>query len=113
MNSPAFLLAQVSASTVESFFDGFSADQRYDLVFFVIGSVLFLVFIFVVIGVCAWEEIKLKQIEADSKRDMLDRGMTAEEIQQVFEATPRGGFARWIGSWFKKGTSQSGAHQHE
>lgn len=113
MNSPAFLLAQVSAPTAESFFDGFSADQRFGLVFFVVGCIVFLALILIMAGASVWSEIKLKQIEADSKRDMLDRGMTADEIQQVIEATPRGGFARWISSWFKKGTSQSGAHQHE
>jgi hypothetical protein len=49
-----------------------------------------------------WKAVKEKQIEADLKRDMLDRGMSAEEIQQVIEASPQSGFDRWMGSWCKK-----------
>jgi hypothetical protein len=32
---------------------------------------------------------------------MLDRGMTAEEIEQVIEARPKEGIDRWIATWKK------------
>ena len=49
-----------------------------------------------------WSSIRSKQIEADLKQDMLDRGMSAEEIQQVVEAAPKSGVDRWVSDWCKK-----------
>ncbi len=43
-----------------------------------------------------------QQIEAELKQDMLDRGLSSEEIEQVIEARPREGIDRWINSWGKK-----------
>jgi hypothetical protein len=36
----------------------------------------------------SWCTVREKQIEADLKRDMLDRGMTPEEIQSVLNPNP-------------------------
>ena len=33
--------------------------------------------------VCEWRKYKVSVVEADLKQDMLERGMTAEEIDQV------------------------------
>ena len=40
--------------------------------------------------------------EIEFKREMLDRGMTAEEIEQVVEAKPKEGVDRWIDTWKRK-----------
>lgn len=96
------VLAQTSLPS-NSFFDGFSTDQRFALVIIVISCVALLTLVLGGVMAGVWSSIREKQIEADLKRDMLDRGMTSEEIRQVIEATPRSGFDRWIGSWCKKG----------
>ena len=41
------------------------------------------------IGVAAWHKVRTEQIAADLKRDMLDRGMSADEIKTVLEAGPK------------------------
>ena len=41
------------------------------------------------IGLGAWHKVRAEQIAADLKRDMLDRGMSADEIKTVLEAGPK------------------------
>jgi hypothetical protein len=43
------------------------------------------------VGIAAgvWHKVKSEQIAADLKKDMLDRGMSAEEIKTVLEAGPK------------------------
>ena len=36
-----------------------------------------------------WHKVKSEQIAADLKKDMLDRGMSADEIKTVLEAGPK------------------------
>jgi hypothetical protein len=105
----SYLLAQTNLPNLQSgsFFEGFSTDQRFALVVVAIICVVGLSVILTVAFASVWSAIKLKQIEADIKRDMLDRGMTAEEIEQVIEAVPRSGFERWMGSWCKKRPTQT------
>jgi hypothetical protein len=45
-----------------------------------------------------------RRIEEALKRDMLDRGMSAEEIVKVVEAAPppEDAAGRWVASWCKK-----------
>ena len=102
MNSPLLLLAQTSLSA-GNFVGDFSNNQRFVLAIIAIGCVSLITLILggVIAGV--WSSLREKQVEADLKHDMLDRGMTAEEIQQVIEATPRSGLDRWMGNWCKKG----------
>ncbi|MCH7751720.1 MAG: hypothetical protein IH898_06140 [Planctomycetes bacterium] len=40
--------------------------------------------------------------EIEFKREMLDRGMSAEEIEQVIEATPKEGIDHGMEDWAKK-----------
>ena len=54
------------------------------------------------VGLGVWHSIRQKQIEADLKQEMLDRGMSAEEIEQVTEAQPKEGVDRWVDIWAKK-----------
>jgi hypothetical protein len=100
MTNPLFLLAQTA--DVSSFFEGFDGDQRFVLTIIGIGCVTFVSVVLVSVLSTYWHKIKSDQIEADLKRDMLDRGMTADEIQKVIEATPQSGFDRFVGSWCKK-----------
>jgi hypothetical protein len=45
-----------------------------------------------------------RRVEADMKREMIDRGMSADEIAKVIEAAmpPEDATQRWIASWAKK-----------
>ena len=45
-----------------------------------------------------------RRVEADMKREMIDRGMIADEITKVIEAAmpPEDATQRWIASWAKK-----------
>jgi hypothetical protein len=46
-----------------------------------------------------------RRLEADMKQDMLDRGMTAEEVAQVVESTPPESFLdRWAAGQGKRKT---------
>jgi len=49
------------------------------------------------------DAIHRRRNEADLKREMLDRGMSAEEIAKVIEAAapPENPTARWLDSWCK------------
>jgi hypothetical protein len=43
-------------------------------------------------------------VEAEMKRDMIERGMSADEIAKIIEAAspPEDGTQRWIASWARK-----------
>ena len=102
MNIPLFL-AQTAELT--RFFEGFDPSQRFVLTIIGIGCLTIVLIVLVSYLSSSWHNLKGQQIEADLKRDMLDRGMTAEEIQKVIEATPQSGVDRWLGSWCKKKVS--------
>lgn len=90
------------APQVNGLLDGIESNERFVLMIVALGCATgVLITLATVIGGC-WSRIKDRQIEADLKRDMLDRGMTAEEIQKVIEATPQSGVDRLVGSWCKK-----------
>jgi hypothetical protein len=91
------MLAQLTLES-ESFFSDFSSEQRF--VLSIIGLAGAMALVLVISGIVAgvWSAFKEKQIEADLKRDMLDRGMTPDEIQKVIEAKPRSGFDKWWNS---------------
>jgi hypothetical protein len=45
-----------------------------------------------------------RRMEADLKRELLDRGMSADDIVKVIESAPplEDATSRWIASWCKK-----------
>jgi hypothetical protein len=98
MNLSLFLIAGPDLSWLSDF----DNNQRFALTIIGIGCVTVAVIALTSVIAGILHRVKESQIEADLKRDMLDRGMTAEEIQKVIEATPQNGFDRWIGSWCKK-----------
>lgn len=94
------LLAQ--ESNVQSFFAGFDSEQRFVLTIIGIGCVTLVLVALGSVLAGVWSAVRTKQIETDLKRDMLDRGMSAEEIEKVISAMPQSGFDRWLGSWCKR-----------
>jgi hypothetical protein len=97
------LLAQMAPpSEVQSFIADLDANQRFVLAIVAIGCATGMIVALVsVIGGMVFR-LKERQVEADLKRDMLDRGMSADEIQKIIESTPQSGVDRWLGSWCKK-----------
>jgi hypothetical protein len=68
---------------------------------------------FIVIGgaiAYAWYQLRARQIEADLKRDMLDRGLSSEEIERIIRVTPaepEDSFERTFKSLFRRGNTKS------
>ena len=82
-------------------FFGLEAGERFVVVILVIGCSTAILIVLSCVFAGVWSSVKHKQIEAELKQDMLDRGMSAEEIEQVIEAAPKEGIDRWIASWRK------------
>ncbi len=82
-------------------FFGLEGDQRFVVILVTISCATAITIVFTCAAFGTWNSLRNKQIEADLKQDMLDRGMTAEEIEQVIEATPKEGIDSWIASWKK------------
>ena len=82
-------------------FFGLEGDQRFVVLLVSISCATAIIIIFTCAASGVWHSLRNKQIEADLKQDMLDRGMSAEEIERVIEATPKEGIDRWIASWKK------------
>jgi hypothetical protein len=99
MSGYLMLLAQ-SDPWADSFF-GLQEDYRFVLLLVVIGCSTGLLLVLACVFAGVWSSAKHKRLEAELKQDMLDRGMSAEEIEQVIEATPKEGIDSWIASWKK------------
>jgi hypothetical protein len=41
------------------------------------------------VGAGVWHKVRAEEIAADLKKDMLDRGMSADEIKTILEAGPK------------------------
>jgi hypothetical protein len=89
-------LAQTDKWT-ESFF-GLDSDERFVLVLTAIGCTTAVIIVLSGIFAGVWSSMKHKRLEIELKQDMLDRGMSSEEIEQVIEATPKEGIDSWIAS---------------
>ena len=82
-------------------FLGLGDDERFVVVIVAIGCTTAVLIVLSCVFAGIWNSVRIKQIEAELKQDMLDRGMSAEEIEQVIEAKPRDGIDRWITTWKK------------
>jgi hypothetical protein len=100
------LLAQTVQSIPESggLFSGMDPDHRFGVMLAIILAVTLVVIVLGCVGWSAANSMHRRRLEADMKRDMLDRGMSADEVAKVIEAAPppEGGFDRWMASWGKK-----------
>ena len=83
-------------------FFGLSADQRFVVLLVAIGCLTGLLLGLTGILAGIWCSVRNKQIEADLKQEMLDRGMTSEQIEQVIKAQPKEGIDHWMEVWAKK-----------
>jgi hypothetical protein len=85
-------------------FFGLDPNQRFVLILTVIGCATGIVIALTAIILSVINAAHRRRIEAELKRDMLDRGMSAEEVVKVIEsaAPPEDATGRWIASWCKQ-----------
>jgi hypothetical protein len=96
------LLAITSDPWAHEFF-GLDANQRFVLILTLIGCVTGVLISLAGIIVSVINSTHRRRVEADLKREMLDRGMSADEVVKVIEsaAPPEDPTGRWIASWCK------------
>lgn len=102
-NTLAVAATNAEAWWSEQFF-GLNNEQRFVILLVAIGC-----FTGIVLGVSgiiysAFDSAHRRRLEADLKREMLDRGMSAEEVAKVIEASPppEDAAARVVHAWCSK-----------
>jgi hypothetical protein len=84
------LLAQASESAHDPWADflfGFDNEQRFALIIVALGCVTGVIITLACIASASITKAHQRRIETELKREMLDRGMSAEEVAQVVEAS--------------------------
>ncbi|MEX2171014.1 MAG: hypothetical protein WD851_16970 [Pirellulales bacterium] len=98
-------LTQLSlvAQSASGMFSEIEPAAKAGLLFASLGALTLIVITFGCVGWNVANAMHRRRLEADLKRDMLDRGMTADEIAKVIEsaAPPESGVDRWVASWGK------------
>jgi hypothetical protein len=79
------------------------ANKRFSLVVVVVGCVTGVICTVVVFISTSVVSIHRRRTEIDIKREMIERGMSADEITKIIEAAspPEDATQRWIASWAK------------
>ncbi|TWT89071.1 hypothetical protein Mal64_25630 [Pseudobythopirellula maris] len=97
---PAYACVPMLAQQTTQLFDGLNQDHRFVLMIVlpVIAAGVVITIVCVFGGVLS--TIHRRSQESQLKQDMLDRGMSAEEIATVIEASPP---KDWLERWAKKG----------
>src|SRR5881392_1733344 len=84
-------------------FSGLTADKRFALIVVVVGCFTGVVCTVVMFVSSAVVSIHRRRTEIEIKREMIERGMSADEITKIIEAAspPEDATQRWIASWAK------------
>jgi hypothetical protein len=92
------------AATWSELFTGLSPDQRTGILIVAIGCGTAIILGVAGIIYSAFDSMHRRRMEIDLKRDMIERGMSAEEIVKVIECAPplEDATQRWIASWCDK-----------
>jgi hypothetical protein len=79
-------------------------NKRFSLIVVVVGCATGVICTLVVFISSTINSIHHRRVETDMKREMIERGMSADEITKVIEAAmpPEDAAQRWIASWAKK-----------
>ncbi len=87
-----------------SAFSNLEPKERFALIVVVIGCATGVVCTVVTFAASTINSMHRRRVEADMKRDMIERGMSADEITKIIEAAmpPEDAVQRWIASWAKK-----------
>jgi hypothetical protein len=83
--------------------ESLDTNQQFTIVLVAIGCTVAVIISLAGIIAGLVNSIHRRRIEESLKQDMLDRGMSADEIAKVVEAAPPQNAAeRWITTWGKK-----------
>ena len=96
------LLIAQSDPWKDVFFGLESEEYRIAVIVVAIGCSTLLLLVLGCVLMNIWGSVRQKQIDSELKQDMLDRGMTAEQIEQVIKAQPKEGIDHWLEVWAKK-----------
>lgn len=79
-------------------------NNRFALIVVVVGCATGVICTLITFVSSTINSIHHRRVEADMKREMIERGMSADEITKVIEAAmpPEDATQRWIASWAKK-----------
>jgi len=99
----ALLLAAEDSDYWAQEFFGLDANQRFVVLLTALGCATGMIIALGGIAFAWLDGANRRRIDAELKRDMLDRGMSAEEVAKVIEAAPppEDATSRWIDSWCK------------
>jgi hypothetical protein len=83
---------------------GLNPNNRFALIVVVVGCATGIICTLITVISSTINSIHHRRVEADMKREMIERGMSADEITKVIEAAmpPEDAAQRWIASWAKK-----------
>jgi hypothetical protein len=102
------LIAQIPADdatgTWSGLLHGIDADKRFVLLIIAIGCGTGIILGTFGILSSVFNSLHRRRVETDLKRDMIDRGMSADEIAKIIESAmpPEDATQRLIASWAKK-----------
>ncbi len=94
----------VLADWATSFLSELNPNNRFALIVVVVGCATGVICTLVVFISSTINSIHHRRVETDMKREMIERGMSADEITKVIEAAmpPEDATQRWIASWAKR-----------
>lgn len=103
MTELPLLLAQEAAVETdkwsESFF-GLDNDMRFVVLLVALGCITAVIIVVTATIAGVYATVTKRQAEMELKQDMLDRGMSAEEIAEVIKAAPvEDAASRWVEGW--------------
>jgi hypothetical protein len=84
----SLLLAQHTAGAWSDFFAGLDSGNKFALLIVGIGCATGVICTVVVFIAGAVNSIHRRRVAADLKREMIERGMTADDIVRIIEAAP-------------------------
>jgi hypothetical protein len=98
-----WLLAETNDPWRDAFL-GIEAGERFPLLVIVIGCATAIIISLAGITAGVLNAMHRRRIEEGLKRDLIDRGMSADEIVKIVEAAPppEDAAGRWVASWCKK-----------
>jgi hypothetical protein len=106
MNAITILAQSISAEAGSDrwsqMFFGLNQEQRFVLMIVAIGCATGVICTLVGCLSGLINSTHRRRLEAEMKQDLVERGMSSDEIAQIIEATPlEDGVSRWIASWGK------------
>ena len=100
------VLAETAAQTTDPWaatFFGLDPEKRFVLMIIAIGCATGILIALPSVVLNLVGNIQRHRLNTEFKREMLDRGMSADEIAKIIESAPlpEDGVGRWIASWGK------------